>query len=149
MGSSLLGMLVKGPAKLDYAAKAAALTTAKVGIELRVRKAKRLAARFDDKAEVDPLEEEVEFSELQFASYTEAQVNDLAETLVSDLFHCWNQDDIDFIFGDWVSRIDPFDEAKQMVFAGESSWGDEPSSPGYEVLSDAQACGLLEFFGIK
>lgn len=44
--------------------------------------------------------------------------------------------------------IDPDDSSKQIMFAGEMTWGDTPSGLGFTLLDNAAKLCIAEFFGV-
>ena len=57
----------------------------------------------------------------------------------------WN----DEIGSDISSRLDPDDDKQKLLFAGDSSWGDQPDGYGYEMLTFLEHTQSLDLFGIR
>jgi len=66
-----------------------------------------------------------------------------AKAHVEQLIADWPPD-----YRDVTSRSSPFSKGQIIVFAGDMSWGDEPSGAGYQTLKRIMASGVSKELGI-
>ena len=52
-------------------------------------------------------------------------------------------------FRDMAARQDPDNPARQIVVAGDMSWGDEPDGLGYQLLKKAFGLGIAQLLGVQ
>jgi hypothetical protein len=90
-------------------------------------------------------------------------INDIVEGVVDpDMVHVIHHDsaDVQKAMSDFrtvwrgetrdsASRLLPDNPDKQVVFAGERTWGDEPEGYGYTSLRDARALGIAQAYGVE
>lgn len=65
-----------------------------------------------------------------------------AETAVNELFVLWHAG----MYRDTSVRSY---RTRQILVAGELSWGDEPSGEGYRICKQSERLGLFRFYGIE
>ncbi len=146
MGSSMVGFLVAGPARLDSAKRAEA-------VEL-VKECAKICRIINQKIDED---EELTTEEIQFvidrgidADWEESIQGDLcqnvpdedeAETFVDSFIDFWHSPEE----RDTTYR---FYQGKTILFAGDSSWGDEPDGSGYTMLKRASLTGINKVFEV-
>lgn len=170
MGADMIGFLVKGPHKLDDRNDELAVQTVLrahqfYGAWADVMEAcEEAGTTFDNSAEGKNLKRRfpregvpsdmwftVEGMDADYARslmLCEADDENLEERvrqLVEKFKSFWR----DGGYRDTVWRVDPDDSTRVLVFAGELSWGDEPSGAGYQLLKDADQYGILEVYGIR
>lgn len=155
MGANQLGFLVKGPAnisdKRDQAIDLLKQRTMKLkGYQAQLNELKEESVEswsdlFPGDDEVSAYLDENALTPSDAVHALESLMPRDAAADVDKFIHFWQ------VSGarDVAYRIDPDDQTQAIVFAGEMSWGDEPSGMGYEMLDEAKNIGLLEIFGIR
>lgn len=123
MGADQVGYLVRGPVKI-----------AAGRIKLAVRACKRLRKQLLSAAD------EGRDDDVDPADIPEDPEQNI-RTFV-DWWHCIDTRDA-------CCRLDPDDPRQQLVYAGEMSWGDEPTGDGYQKLKEAFAWGYAEALGVR
>jgi hypothetical protein len=149
VGMDLLGYLVKGPVQLDPAKVAEAKVRVGAVYEAYLAEQARLDETEEDYPEkwpdgLPPLDEDFEEIEGAWDRLRETFDSRSAEEVVQDFLDFWPEN-----ARDTVARPDPDDPSQAVVFAGEGSWGDEPSGWGYRNLHAAYMLGILEPLGIR
>lgn len=154
MGADLIGYLIKGPRDLALHRDAAVLALTAYHVTVRTALDAYVAAGGDD------LEDAAQVEALVGSDLYSAVENQYGEFLGESLEALLDTDPAEAIdtfitlwesgaASDMTSRTDPDDATQLLVFAGEMSWGDEPSGTGYQALKDAEFSGVLTALGIR
>lgn len=142
MGAGLVGYLLKGPRRLDRDRfDLARGVAANVIGQATVARAAELADECFVRSDFDALADETIDLDCDLERIASIDVDEVLASLIS----VWEEHGD----RDLAVRFDPDDEDRQIVFAGEMSWGDEPDGSAYRALREADQLGLLEIFGIR
>ena len=136
MGADQIGYLVKGPRKINPARiKAAARACLKT----------RAAILKDVSDNANRGERQEAAYALTSEYFDPEDIPENPEQAIREWIEWWTHQDS----RDTCSRSDPDNPRQQLVYAGEMSWGDEPSGRGYQMLKKAFAWGFAEALGIR
>jgi len=69
---------------------------------------------------------------------------DKPSRLIDELFEVWHHGSYDT-----SDRLDPRDPKRKVWYAGDMTWGDEPSGFGFVTMKHADMAGLLDIFEIE
>ncbi len=145
MGADLIGYMVKGPLKLNPFLKEDAIKAAQNIIDLAIH-SNYWAEDITEESEQPEEMPDWMWEELQ----NNGEITSLAccnpTAAVEDFMEFWNdpegRDVRDSVFDHYGVKF-------KVIFAGEMSWGDEPSGYGYQALKQAERLGLFKVFGIQ
>lgn len=151
MGAELIGWHAKGPTTLGgddrlKAVAAAAEIRRITQIVLKTFQQRRDAQTDEEEAKFPfpAVARNVDFLVEAWDNEEERLMRRIAEMdvagFVDTFIRWWNNGHQSY---DTNSRWDPDDNDKVLVFAGASSWGDEPDGEGYTMLRDADRLGVL------
>lgn len=164
MGADLIGYILVGPIKINKkkiekcireVSEFLNLITRGLEIE-RMDEAKRSSTP-DVEIELSNIHEELEDRNidcgsgiedgLNFVGLGDLQIDESTNprTLVQEFVSWWEEPS----GRDRNCRIDPYNDKRQIVFAGEMSWGDTPSGEGYTMINQAMALGIVDALGIR
>ena len=141
MGADQIGFLFKGPIKLD---------TTRTTTQLAIERGKKVVEAIRWLAAHGHLPDHLSDSLSHLDGDTVDEfVQDPGsvpdpERTVKDLIEWWHGS-----ARDTCKRLDPDDKEQIIGFAGEMSWGDEPSGRGYQILRDAHLLNVPDLFEIK
>lgn len=166
MGADLICFITKGPLKLDSRKKTKAVAQIKRVVQLlvEVRKIYKSSENSEaaeheiQKLDLTPLchvwKDNQAKRSIRITIGDQSMLDDLwylvelkPERLVEELFAVWHGSSTIRV-RDGSSRPDPDDPKRQIVIAGELSWGDEPDGLGYQTLKAAFESGIADIFGI-
>jgi hypothetical protein len=136
MGADQVGYLVKGPRRI-----AAGRIKAAVRACLRLRK--QLLAAADDPEDENSRRDAALHLTGEF--FDPADIPENPEREIRAFVDWWRRPE----GRDVCCRDDPDNPRQTLVYAGEMSWGDEPSGYGYQMLKKALAWGFAEALGIR
>lgn len=146
MGADLIGYMVRGPVKLTAAQKAKALAKAKKVHAVAVKYIAALEQGDTGEDEREQCIEELKTLGVSWQFFEDDSDIERAADLdpkkvVNTFFAFWNDPN----GRDTAYRT--FDEMR-VVFAGDTSWGDEPGGYGYQTLKEADMLCVLDSFGV-
>jgi hypothetical protein len=167
MGADLIGFLVKGPVKF----KKADIKKAEKEAEKIIDYARKVCTLLEKEAAIDGptlssdeekfLENCLKSKELSgfngqeqhddphnCDSYLETIATADAAKEVADFIRWWSGE-AGRECRDTDSRIDPDDKKQQIVFCGESTWGDTPDGLGYATMRQANWFNIPENLGVR
>lgn len=135
MDADMIGVMIHGPTTIDA--------------KLRNQVIKDIADTTEDilvNATEDPDLENV-FGTFQLDDITREDIVDKVTRTTDDFIQIWNGEsharDL------FVRRITVGNESREVLFAGDMSWGDEPEGIGYQTLMGAAALGIHQHFGCE
>ena len=146
MGADLLTYIAIGPEKLDESEELRRRAVAE-----GTRRVTAVTAFLELENEADAAELTLHIPQaLQFELDTIPLDVDDYETLagvevssaMNDLFTMWNERSFRDVNTRWYND-------KQILVAGDSSWGDEPEGGGYQTCKLSDLLGLFEVYGIE
>jgi hypothetical protein len=142
MGADLVGYMLKGPCRLDRDRfELARGVAANVIGQAAIARATELAGEDFERDDFDALDNMLIDLDCDLENIAEID----PESALSDLIRVWEVHNV----RDLATRTDPDDADQRIVFAGESTWGEEPEGFAYRTLRDADKLGMLDVFGIR
>jgi len=137
MGAELIGYMLYGPREISDGQKDLAYSRA-----LKTSNLIKFWLEYEgDKPDgLDHLEQDESWEVEYFADLS----FDDAKKTVDTFIEFWNNP-YSLGFYDVITRII---ENYRVVFAGDSTWGDEPNGGGYDLINEARMLGILEPLGI-
>jgi hypothetical protein len=144
MGADLVGYHVMGPMKLDGRKKKAAIRQV-TEMKKVLKEFYNIHGRDPDSAFVKDLYKATFFTHLCSSTLLEELrcLDEIKypEKFVTEFLSFWKSP-----YNDCSYRITP--TGLMVIFAGEMSWGDEPSGSGYQMLKKAEFSGLMDLYDI-
>jgi hypothetical protein len=137
MGADQIGFLFKGPAKLDRGREHRAMAIRRGNEVIAAIRAYR--PDHPHPSVIDHLDPD----DLADLAEDPGQLPDPGK-LVRRLVRWWHEGARDTCIGP-----DPDDPSQRIGFAGERTWGDEPSGLGYAIIRDGYRLNILHFFCIR
>lgn len=139
MGADLVGYLLKGPKRIDEEKQSAAIA--------QIKRVQELIQRITADDPDDDIEAATaEFQRLVFDRYRPMDTYDcVPEDLINEFVDLWETS----ASRDVVSGTDPDDKTQQIMFAGGTSYGDDPDGFGYQTIHMLNAFNGLTILGIK
>ena len=136
MGAEQIGYLVKGPLRISERRIPAAVQAC------RQRKAALLQAGGPDADEWDRSQAALAVTD---ACFDPENIPEDPSPVIREFLDWWAT----LNARDTCSRWDPDDPRQQLVYAGEMTWGDEPTGHGYEMIQRALAWGFADALGVR
>jgi hypothetical protein len=141
MGSDLIGFLVVGPKELNVSKKEKAIKK----VEYIIKRCSNIDPTAPTERDKKLLEEMGIFSDYQES--IEEAISLVLEidnpvTFVEDFMEFWGSPETRDVAWRYYGK-------KQIVFAGDSTWGDEPNGQGYELLKLAYITGIAKVFKVE
>lgn len=134
MGANLVGFLMLGPVNLSMSTKTVSELIGEA--RKRIEQCKKFEESGNPKDMPDFLLYEEDAADL---------VGLNPEKVVRDFIKLWNDEEA----RDWISRRVTIDGKEYgAVFAGDMSWGDDPSGAAYQTIKPVSDLGMLSMFGI-
>ncbi len=137
MGADLIGFMVVGPAHFSKAAVRAAAKAAQKALDLG-----HVCEEHHQHGEDDWPDEHACLAVREVLPGEGAS----AEKIVEEFVKLWTGQSG---ARDTTYRLDPDNPKRRILFAGDSSWGDEPDGYGYAEIKRALVMGVAEALGIE